>query len=127
MSQRESVQVYELSSDAGRVAQLGSMMNHATAQMNHKPAHQAAFHRHSIGLPGLPYPYRTLYSNVVSQVHANLRCGGFQRGWLWHTLAGSRSRTTTDAPGPPPLPAPDALSESFRFSFVRWPCTAAAT
>jgi hypothetical protein len=26
-------------------------LNHATAQMNHKVAHQAAFHPHSIGAP----------------------------------------------------------------------------
>jgi len=27
----------------------GSILNHATAQMNHKLAHQSAFHQHSIG------------------------------------------------------------------------------
>jgi len=31
------------------------LLKHATAQMNHTPAHQAAFHQHAIGLP-----YRTL-------------------------------------------------------------------
>ena len=31
--------------------QMGSILNHATAQTNHKLAHQAAFHQHSIGAP----------------------------------------------------------------------------
>ena len=31
--------------------QMGSIMNHATAQMNHELAHQAAFQQHSIGAP----------------------------------------------------------------------------
>ena len=31
--------------------QMGSILNHAKAQMNHELAHQAAFHQHSIGAP----------------------------------------------------------------------------
>ena len=51
----------------------GSIVNHATAQMNHKLAHQAAFHQHSIGAR-LSNPRLIRCPEFTRE-----RCEGFQR------------------------------------------------
>ena len=54
----------------------GSIMNHATAQMNHKLAYQAAFHQHAIGAP------RSSPLLKRCPEFTRERCEGFQRATL---------------------------------------------
>ena len=41
------------------------LLNHMTARMNHKLAHQAAFHQHF----NKELPYRTLFIETLSRAH----------------------------------------------------------
>ena len=56
--------------------QMGSILNHAKAQMNHELAHQAAFHQHSIGAP-LSNPTLKRCPEFTRE-----RCERFQRATL---------------------------------------------
>ena len=58
--------------------QMGSIPNHATAQMNHVLPHHAAFNRHSVGAP----QSRTLYPNDFLSSHANVARGSNKPLWL---------------------------------------------
>ena len=53
-------------------------LNHATAQMNHKLAHQLAFHPHSISIP-LPNP---LLKRCPELRFTREQCEGFKKP-LW--------------------------------------------
>jgi len=72
----------------------GSIMNHATAQMNPKLAHQAAFHQHSIGAP-LSNPLLKRWPGFSCENG----CEGFQKASLltrtlcgWDTSSAGRVR-----------------------------------
>lgn len=64
---------------------MGSLLNHATTQLDHKLPHQAAFHQHSTGAP-LSNPLLNC-PEVTRQ-----QCEGFQRATL-RVKVGIRART----------------------------------